>query len=298
KKINFINFLIFCAVLIFIIFFLKTISHKNIAIEKFNDNITFENNIVYNHPATSAINLWANIFGITKISPPQRQNQDFDTAQKNQAQNNNLEDYTLVGTIISDGEYSSAVIIKKSENKYLTKKINDLLENFKIIEIARGKITLIDTKNKKKIIMQSERYEKINKSENTNTSTSTLYQNIDYQEKPLKKIGKKQTLYFTRDEINNYIYNELEKILTSANIVPHFENNAMIGVRINKLAPENVLARKFGLYVNDIITSINGRPIDTIEKGMKLWDNIKTENFLELEIIRDNRYFPLVINIK
>jgi len=52
------------------------------------------------------------------------------------------------------------------------------------------------------------------------------------------------------------------------------------------------------LYVNDIITSINGRPIDTIEKGMKLWDNIKTENFLELEIIRDNRYFPLVINIK
>jgi len=107
-----------------------------------------------------------------------------------------------------------------------------------------------------------------------------------------------RTINMTRDEVNNVIYKELEKILTTTNIVPHFENNKMVGIRFNKLNENSVISRYFGVKLNDIISSINGRPVDSIEKGMKLWDNIKTENYISLDIIRDGEHYLYTLNIE
>jgi len=261
-------------------------------------------NIKANIQATSLEeSAWAAVFGIEY-----KKNDASVITEKVAPSDFNFANYELLGTIVKNRLNSSALILQKNTGVKTNKHIGDKLDDFTISDIRRSEITLRDATGRKIIITAEYKklFEKpaktmsIAKTDNRNGEPPQSLTNSVFTDgtKTAGNSLRSRTVNLTRDEVNNVIYKELEKILTTTNIVPYFENNKMTGIRFNKLNETGVISRYFGVKVNDIIVSINGKAIDSIEKGMKLWDNIKTENYITLDIIRNDMHYLYSLNIE
>jgi len=194
-----------------------------------------------------------------------------------------FKNYSLKGCIVGNEQNSLAFIYSKNIRKNLVKKINEYIENYKIIKIKRFEIILKDKDGKL--------YRLINKSINQKNEKSSN-QILD------NKISENKNFYFTRDEINNFLYNNLNKILQTTNIVPYFVKGKMIGIKINRLSRNNILYKKFGVLKGDVILSINEKKIDNMQKGIKMWENLKDSNYINLLIMRNNKKIKFFINVR
>ncbi|MBP7653033.1 hypothetical protein KA977_06405 [Candidatus Dependentiae bacterium] len=300
-KINHLNAglsLIIFAILFNIIIYFTEKNSENKEVPYFNksDSGSF---ILNTRPSDPSIEIWSKIFGIELSKPDSgKQSEKISSIEFNNS------NYELLGTISGYGTKSSAIILEKSSGQKISKKTGDYIDNMKIIEIKRFEIALEDI-NKNKFIMRSEIKKK-------NAANSEAFKRPEYKTGPNQKIEipqskgygspdnsvKSHTINLTRDEIDTFLYKELEKILTTTNIVPYFVDKKMIGIRFNQIAENSVISRYFGIKINDVITSINGRPVDSVEKGVKLWDNMKNEKYITLDILRDNKHFIFTLNIE
>ena len=298
-KINRLNTLLIVIVLIVLFFVVKNFyDNAGIYSESEQLNAFGGNPIIQNSKATEpAADIWTKAFGVElKKNGPI-------TNQKTVAEFNN-DNYELLGTITGDPAKSAAVIFEKNSSKKLIKKIGESLDNMKIIIIRRFEAILEDgMKNRisMKCKIQKIKETKSEAIKRPGTALSGIQENFNYQtinNSSQSGAVKNQTINLTRDEINNFLYKELEKVLTTTNVVPYFVDRKMIGIKFNKIAPNSVISRYFGLQVNDVITSINGRPVDSVEKGVKLWDNMKNESHISLNILRDNNNLLFNLNIE
>ena len=246
--------------------------------------------------------LWSMLFGISALKNTDR---IFDTSVKNQEQSlADISNYELLGTVTGNKSSARACVLIKNSGKKLFLHIGDNLDLYKLISIQRF-FAEFQSPDKKKIILKTPSQNKPDSSNKLKTVSIEPRKNIQEPDKyarpaqPLEHSEEdKKNINLTRDEINNLLYNELETILTTTNIVPYFKESKMIGIRINKMSGTSALTKYFGLKLNDVITSVNGRPIDSVEKGMKLWDNMKTENQLNLNLIRNGEYLNFNFNIR
>ena len=55
---------------------------------------------------------------------------------------------------------------------------------------------------------------------------------------------------------------------------------------------------KLGLKQGDIIKSYNGKPVNSVQESMEMYNQLKTANQAELEIVRDGKIQKLKYNIK
>jgi len=222
-----------------------------------------------------------------------------------------ISNFELLATLITDNnDIASAVVFDKFQNRTLKKKINEKLnDDLRITNILRWQIELTD-KHKKKYFLKNEKLKTLPaitnktsvKNNKINFENHEENLNIDDKKKRLQdnrnQLHQSRSINFTRDEINNFVYKNIEQILSSTNIIPYFENSKMIGIKINKLDKNNVLARYFGVQLNDIILSVNDKKIDNMEKALKIWENIKNENLIRINLLRDGSQLTYILNIR
>ncbi len=216
-----------------------------------------------------------------------------------------LSNYELLGTVTGSEKNCRAYILQKNTGKKMSLRIGEKLDDLKIIKIRRFYVELV-SKDNKRFILKSAIQNKLDSSKKTEIVSSvskTVSKRDEIQISEISPVQRqlnlgKREINLTRDEINNLLYNELETILTTTNIIPYFKEGKMSGIRINKIADNSALSKYFGLKLSDIITSVNGKSIDSVEKGMKLWDNMKSENSLIIDIIRNNEAMTFSFNIR
>lgn len=90
-----------------------------------------------------------------------------------------------------------------------------------------------------------------------------------------------------RQEIDSALEN-LSRLLTKARVVPHFNQGKTDGFRIFSIVPDSFFS-KIGLQNGDILQRINGIEVRDPQKFMMVFQQLKGEASITLDLMRNNR---------
>jgi general secretion pathway protein C len=96
------------------------------------------------------------------------------------------------------------------------------------------------------------------------------------------------------DQIENALEN-IDQLMEQARIRPHIEDGRPSGISITGIKP-NTVFRKMRLRNGDIITGVNGTPIESVEDAMQIFGDLSSVPEVQLEIKRRGR--KRVLNYK
>lgn len=90
-----------------------------------------------------------------------------------------------------------------------------------------------------------------------------------------------------RSEVDNALEN-MSQLFTQIRAVPHFEGGQSTGFRLFAIRSGS-LFDKIGLRNGDIIQKINGNPMNDPSKAMQLLEELRNEDSLSVEVIRNRQ---------
>jgi general secretion pathway protein C len=105
-----------------------------------------------------------------------------------------------------------------------------------------------------------------------------------------------------KDELNNRLKElsgddgqGISKILSSARIVPHYEDGKMQGMKVDAIKADSVF-EKIGFQNGDIITEVNGIVIDRLEATSAIFDEFADADSIETAVRRGNEAITMSAN--
>ncbi len=189
------------------------------------------------------------------------------------------ENLTLMGTITGPGNIAMAMILKKGEKEPEIFKLWSSVYGLKLIAILENKVYL--KTNEGRVIL--ELYGKMTeivakKPKETASSDKVLKQN------------------FSRSEIKQNVLNNLDNAMKGLVAGPHRSGDTIDGFELKTVRPYNILY-KLGARSGDVVKRINGHVLDSTEKLYKLWEAVKNEPKLSIDIDRGTQPLTLELNM-
>lgn len=187
---------------------------------------------------------------------------------------NTCNDFSLLGTVTGNGIEPMAIIKKKSGKLERLYAIGDLVDTAEIMMIMRRQVVL-----------------QVNGEQTVLSMTDT-----DKRDSPAIASGKKAGNYarkisLTSKEMGGMI-NNLDSLSKQIRFKPYSQNNKARGYRISNLGKGSILYKKLGLRPKDIVTEINGQPLDSLENITNLYDQFTKQGLdstVEVKIQRNGR---------
>jgi len=195
----------------------------------------------------------------------------------------------LIGTIVHANPGKSVATIQlRTTNEVIPYLPNDQIENVAtLIRVQRRKAIIRNT--------QSSRLEYIEIPEDAKVSFAKMAA-------PAAATGvfsqQGDTISIKRSDLNNYLKN-LPDLLQQATAVPNIvpgSGGEVDGFKMLGIEPGSVFSQ-IGLKVGDVLKGVNGEKVNSPAKAMELYNNLRNEGRIELEVERDGRTQSLNFNI-
>jgi general secretion pathway protein C len=214
-----------------------------------------------------------------------------DLAGESQNSTGSLSELTLLGTITGPFVIARAMISKTGEKnpgifalyKYNSEITNNVYGN-KLIGIADTKVFL--EVNGQKVTLDL--YAKKTVGPQTNVPGSPNQRGIG--ETP------KLTQNLSRSEIKQKVFNNLDDALRGLQAGPYRVNGQIVGYRLINVQPFNILYR-LGARSGDIIKRLNGQVLDSTQKLYSMWETIKNDPRITVDLERDGKNVRYDFNI-
>lgn len=91
--------------------------------------------------------------------------------------------------------------------------------------------------------------------------------------------------------------NDLPKLLSQARAVPYLVNGAMNGFRLDYIAPSSFY-EKIGLQYGDILKQVNGVEIKDPGTMLSLFQQLRNEQSVKLDVVRNNQRTTMTFDIR
>lgn len=186
---------------------------------------------------------------------------------------------SLVGTVSGDQKSAAAIIqdeTKRSQDLY---RVGDSIQNAVIQKILRGKI-ILSYMGRDEILVMDEP----DSGNNISTPSRTTA--------PTPAVTTPQrTITVRRNDILKSL-EDLNDVLSQANIKPHFTDGKADGLSISTIRANSVF-RKMGFRNGDIVKNIEGNEIKGPEDLISLYNDLKSNDSVSLDIIRRGREMTL-----
>jgi len=200
-----------------------------------------------------------------------------------------LRQYQLTGIIYLGKSKSIALIKKRGERESKIYHINDNLGQAIIVKIKSDKVYLNDRGNTVILPM----YYRAQKTTNSrDIATNTSYNTTDNYSSS-KKIRK----ILSRSEVENKVLKKVNQILTQIAISPYMKNGKMEGLRLVRV-PKNNIVYELGGRSGDIVKRVNGHELSQIDQMYKLWDNIKDDSVISVDLERNHQIYSYTFEIR
>lgn len=111
----------------------------------------------------------------------------------------------------------------------------------------------------------------------------------------IRKIGENK-FEIDAKEIQAALDN-MDKVTSSARIVPSYENGSPSGFKIFRIKPDSFY-NKLGLRNGDVIKKINGFDINSTEKALQMFQILRTEKSLSIELARRGQNMTMDYTIR
>lgn len=198
-----------------------------------------------------------------------------------------LNNISLLGTAVINQENSIAIIsVRGKRPPEDTYKIGDNVEGALIKNIYRNKVVLRVNGEDQVLVKEEEPVR------TGNTTASPVPRTSAQQtSSPIPA----RTIPLQRDDIEEAA-SDLPKLLTQASFTPHFSDGEPDGIAITGVKTGSIF-RKMGLRNGDIIKSVEGNEIKSVEDLTSLYD-LQSEDNVSFQIIRRGRERTINLSIR
>jgi general secretion pathway protein C len=109
--------------------------------------------------------------------------------------------------------------------------------------------------------------------------------------------GTSTGLSLPRAEMERRLGLELDRILAETALRPVGEGDEVKGFALSRI-PEGTLLTDAGLRAGDVLTEINGVPIDSLATLIALYPRLQTESQVRATVIRDGQPLSLTLSLR
>jgi len=191
----------------------------------------------------------------------------------------------LWGTVTGLSAYAFAVIEDTKSRTQSLYRTGDTIQNATVKLILREKVVLnVDGRDE---ILEIEELDGQKK-----PGLSALPSRSEGDLQP----SRAQRITLRRAQIQSAMENVTD-LMSQVQIRPHFENGQPDGLTLSSLKPKSIF-RQMGLRNGDIITGIDGSPIQTVEDALKFYENLTSASNVAVQMKRRGTEKTIEYNIK
>jgi general secretion pathway protein C len=190
----------------------------------------------------------------------------------------------LIGTIAGDPENSFAVIEDLATKEQHLYRLQDLVsEDGKLVAIRRNEVVLLREGG------LEETFQIVIEETAPESKTPIARSQAPEPPQPSPAAPAAQTSFvLDKQEVTAALEN-LPQLLTKARVVPHLSAEGKNeGFRIVSIQPDS-LYQRIGLQNGDVIQQINGIEVKDPETFMRVFNQLKNESNISLDLIRNNK---------
>ena len=184
----------------------------------------------------------------------------------------------LLGTVTGDNDKAFAVIRNSQQKQQQRYRIGDTIQNATLKMILREKVIL--RVNGKDEILEIDKDQTKKPRRLSSKSATTGSRNITVKRSRVKSAAK-----------------NVNKLMQQARVRPHFTNGKADGLRLTGIKPNSIF-HDMGLKSGDIITSVNGKTIESVEDVLTFYKSLQTSESVNLKLKRRGRLKTIDYNIE
>jgi general secretion pathway protein C len=178
--------------------------------------------------------------------------------------------YKLIGTI--EGESFSGAVLEDSAGQVFYRIHQKLPDGSQIIKVKRDKVTLQRTEGSTFDILVADEDKIVNiQPPGGNAGVG------------VKRLSDGKYMVDQREMLAST--ENMSQILTQARALPYMEQGKTVGFRISEISPGSIY-EKIGLQNGDVIQKINSQEVDDPAKFFQLYQGLRTERFIAIDLIR------------
>jgi general secretion pathway protein C len=100
-----------------------------------------------------------------------------------------------------------------------------------------------------------------------------------------------------RREVERRLGEESGRILAETTLVPAMDAGRVAGFTISRM-PDSTVLTDAGLRAGDVLTEVNGVPIDSLATLIGLWPRLQTESALRAVVLRNGQPVSLSVTLR
>jgi len=190
----------------------------------------------------------------------------------------------LLGVVVGDRGGVSAIIEELASKRQLFLRLHDHIpDSGEVVEIQRGGI-LVRQGNEQEFLELFTGIERPPMPQVVSTGP------------PAAVGGGQIKKVLDRREVEQAM-NDLPKLLSQARATPVLTNGAMTGFRMDYIAKSSFY-EKIGLQYGDVLKQVNGIEIKDPGTMLSLFQQLRNENSVKLDILRNNQRTTMVFDIR
>ncbi len=257
-----------------------------------------------------------NVFDADRSNPPEPE-EEPEKVEPDDAEDNKPDgelpdselDIKLVGTLVHEDPEQSLATIQHSGSGKLIRVGSDLKRNkddesslAKVLEIHRRYILLLEAGEHRRVRLWGEA--KVDDKRPPppgldRTRKPAMPERVAEATTDYSKFVRKKSMYqyeIDRNMLESQL-NDLTELGRQARIVPNYRNGQYQGFKLIGVRPGS-LYRALGIRSGDVIQRVNGQDIDSPNKAMMLFEELRTNKQIGLDIERRGQKRTLQYDIK
>lgn len=198
-----------------------------------------------------------------------------------------ISELTLLGTISGPTSIARAMILKtgeKSPGVFALYKVNNEVTN----DVYGNKLVWIDDS---KVFLEAGG-QKVALELYAKKTVAPVNPNAPGQDSG----GQQFTQTLSRAEVRQKVFNNMDNALQGLQAGPERVNGQIVGYRLITVRPQNILFR-LGARSGDIVKRVNGQLLDSTQKLMSMWETIKNDPKITVDIERQGKNIKYDFNI-
>jgi len=204
----------------------------------------------------------------------------------------------LLGTLVSENPEWSMATIRVQGSAKLVRIGTTLLDRADIVVISSRYIIVQEGDDRKVVKLWDKKSEPEPKGPGRFhrhvTSVSSKKSENEFS-KGVKKVGPHE--YHIDKGMLEENLSDLTKLGSQARIIPNYVDGKYHGFRVVGIRPSS-LYRAIGLHSGDLVTRVNGMDIDTPNKAIQLFEQLRTSSTIALDLKRRGRKVTLTYKVK
>ncbi len=190
-------------------------------------------------------------------------------------------EYKVIGTVSTGGRY---LLVVEKEGKWKFLKVGDHISGGKLVEIGQFYYEVIRNGNRVRIPIFG-----IDKKERGRATPTLRQQQRPGDEKKVKVVKLDKTMVERETA-------DIGKLLKDVAIYPVIRKGQTVGYRFARIKRGSIL-RKIGFKPGDIVIAVNDVPVTTVDDTFKIYNILRNEDTVKVEIERRGRKEVIVYEI-